>query len=147
MHAAATSDVKNHNAEAPSSISDRHKPAEDLGRAYEAWFRSYVEQSGTRNLGVYSPICGSPAGGALAVRFGNKVDKPEAHSRIRGLLKRFRFFPDTEVPALRWFTSDSEALFNDWVMIGSDLYGAIQQYKIESPSVGTDNETARTTAW
>jgi hypothetical protein len=66
-------------------------------------------------------------------------------------LKHLDFFPDTKVPPYRWFASDSDALLNDWVMIGSDLYGAVQEYKIESPCVRTNNEVSGTaavsTAW
>ena len=107
--------------------------------AYENWFSHYLNQSG-KFRGVYSPT-----GNMFTVRFGDKVEKSEEHL-MRRLLMQFTFFPGTKTPCHRRFASDQEAMLNDWVMIGSDLYGAIQQYKIESHCVRTDRKTTDTPA-
>ena len=135
--ASVVSEFENRNAELPSGvISHRLGSVEDLEAAYENWIRAYIDQVSVRDLGVYSA-----RGGALTVRLDDKGTKTS--NRVQRILKYFTFFPKTEVPARSWCASDSEALLNDWVMVGSDLYGAIQQHKIESPHVRADNGTSR----
>jgi hypothetical protein len=98
--------------------------AEALEHAYEAWFHHYLG-SGVQ-MGVYAP-----SAHGIAICLG----KPKNFNSLRAKLKWLTFFPDSKIPSHRWFASDSDAVFNDWVMVGSDLYGAIQQFKIESPHV------------
>jgi hypothetical protein len=107
---------------------------EGMESAYEGWLNCYMNQPG-KSWGVYSP-----KGNAFAVRFYG-VEK-SANNFVRRILVHLSFFPDTKAPRGRRFMSDEEAVLNDWVMVGSDLYGAIQQYKIESPCARTDWEAA-----
>lgn len=124
--------------ETPSPLSrqSRDKLVPELESAYESWFASYVNQRG-KCWGVYAP-----KGNAFAIKFADKADKPNIVSYMRGLLIHFAFFPGTKAPRHARFTSDHDAMLNDWAMIGSDLYGAIRQYRIESGCVRTDHETA-----
>jgi len=139
--AAVARELENPSAELPPFVSHQHEAVsvKDLETAYEHWFGDYIDQAANRALGVYSPV-----GKAIMVRFDSKAEETKASSYVRGILKYFTLFPNTKVPSRRWFSSDSEALFNDWVMVGSDLYGAIQQYKIESPHVRADNGSSGT---
>jgi hypothetical protein len=112
----------------------------ELEAAYESWFHGYLDQPG-KSWGVYSPT-----GNGFAVRFADKKEISTAFGNMRQVLMHFAFFPETKVPSHLRFRSDRDAILSDWAMIGSDLYGAIQQYRIETPSVRTDRETARNPA-
>ena len=108
----------------------------ELERAYEAWLHSYLNQPG-RVWGVYDPT-----ETALVVRvFSEPADKGRIFKCMRSLLKHYTFYPRTPIPSQTRFVSDEEAVLNDWAIVGGDLYGAIQQYRINSPLVRTDTET------
>jgi hypothetical protein len=137
--ATAAEHLEHHDTKAACSAPPTRSP-KDWEVAYEGWYRWYVDQASARVLGVYAPT-----GASLAVRFDNEAKETVGRRRgIRWLMKHFNFFPNTEVPSHRWFASDTDAILNDWAMIGSDLYGAVQQYKIESACVRTNSEISGT---
>ncbi|MGO9230591.1 MAG: hypothetical protein ACLQKA_15480 [Bryobacteraceae bacterium] len=108
----------------------------ELEHAYEAWLRNYMSQS-DMTWGVYSP-----AGNTFAIRkLSKRIDKRGIFRHIRGLLGHYTFFPATPVLSHSRFLSDQDAVLNDWAMVGTDLYGAIQQYKMKSPIVRAVTET------
>ena len=88
-------------------------------RAYEEWFRQYVDRQQRKCSGVYRA-----SDGKLTVR----EPKPR---RLIGWLKGMRgfgFFPRTRIPRFQ-FPSDEETLARDSVLVGTDLYAAIQKCK------------------
>jgi hypothetical protein len=100
---------------------------------YEEWFREYLNQP-HMTWGIYRP-----AGEALTVcAFAESVSKRGVWHHVWSGLKQFAFFPDTKISACQSFSSDDDALMNDWVMVGADLYGAVRQYRINAARVHPD---------
>jgi hypothetical protein len=124
---------------APAQLTEKHaltcppeeKPApcarfESLAASYQDWLESYVKDH-NRIFGVYRPTSFGRL--ELSVSCKNKVASLLGH-----YLSRYRFFPRTKVPS--WtFPSDDEAILNDWAIVGTDLFEAMQQYKIVASHV------------
>jgi len=107
-----------------------------LEQAYEVWLRNYMNQPG-RTWGVYRP-----AGNAFAIRaFRGPADKGSIFGYVRNLLAHYAFFPKTPVLSHPRFLSDEDAVLNDWAIVGTDLYGAMQQYRMNPPLVRAVTET------
>jgi hypothetical protein len=137
----AIAQVEKPSAEVKQSASSR---LAEMEQAYERWLRNYVNQPG-KTWGVYCPT-----ENALVVRvFSGPEASGSVFNYMRGFLKHYSFFPETPIPSSPRFVSDHEAVLNDWAMVGSDLYGAIQKYRMNSPFVRLDTETDEraTAAW
>lgn len=107
-----------------------------LEQAYEAWLRNYMNQPG-RTWGVYRP-----AENEFVIRaFSAPADKGSIFGYVRDLMAHYAFFPRTPVLSHPRFLSDEDAVLNDWAIVGTDLYGAIRQYRMNSPLVRAVTET------
>jgi hypothetical protein len=105
---------------------------EDLATSYRGWLEAYVNDA-ERNFGVYRPA----GPGKWGIGFGGQ------HRRV-GLLRRcftrYALFPHTRIPS-HPLPSDSEAILNDWAIVGTDLFAAMEKYKIIASHVA-DPESA-----
>ena len=111
--------------------------AEDLAASYRDWLKAYVTDA-KRVLGIYRPA----ELGRWEVAFRNPSAK--GTNMFRRCLARYTFFPRTRTPSCI-FPSDSEAILNDWAVVGTDLFAAIEKYKIVAPHVA-DPESAEHSA-
>ena len=106
---------------------------EDLIASYQKWLEAYVNDT-KRSFGVYRPV----RSGGWEISLRNPPAK--ATGLLRRCLARYTFFPHTKVPSCT-FPSDSEAILNDWAVVGTDLFAAMQKYKIVASHVA-DSESA-----
>ena len=120
-------------APTPSYAKEILPRAEDLAASYRDWLKAYVTDP-KRIFGIYRP-----AGlGKWEVAFRNLPAK--TGNLLRRCLARYTVFPHTKIPSCS-FPSESEAIMNDWVVVGTDLFAAMQEYKIIAPHVA-DPESA-----
>ena len=97
---------------------------EDLIASYRAWLKVYINDP-KRVFGVYRT-----AGlGKWEIAFRNSPGR--AAGLLRRCFARYTLFPRTTVPSPT-FPPESEAMLNDWVVVGTDLFAAMQEYKIAS---------------
>jgi hypothetical protein len=106
---------------------------EDLAASYRDWLKTYVNDT-KRIFGVYRPA----QFGRWEIAFRNSRAKDTG--LLRRCLTRYTFFPRTKVPSCT-LPSESEAMLNDWAVVGTDLFEAMQQYKIIASNVA-DPESA-----
>jgi hypothetical protein len=109
-------------------------PMNDLEHSFERWFGYCFEQP--RNLGVYEVKNNSFVLrdlGLMATRHSG------AFSNLCNAWKSFALFPRSTVVEVS-LPSDWDAISSDWAMVGSDLYQAIQRYKMNSHCVRTESD-------
>jgi hypothetical protein len=110
--------------------SGRSVDIEALESAYKNWYAAYMSRPNS-TWGTYVPLNGKLH---LCGGFA-EVNAPRNEGVLMSIwrgIKNFGFFPDTPVKACRLFENDSDALLSDWAIVGSDLYEAIQQYRIDA---------------
>jgi hypothetical protein len=127
--------VKKCSTEQPNSILCHiNETAYAYELAYAEWLKAYAHQ-----FGRTCRIClrkNDESASAIEQNWQRK--KIGVIQHVFNGMKHFAFFPHTEVQ-IRWKPmSDGDAIFNDWVAIGSDLYSAIRKYRIDS-SLGESN--------
>jgi hypothetical protein len=114
----------------------------EFERAYKHWFKHYLS-SPDESWGIYRPSSGNLV---LQVFVPVKHRGGFTNCILDGM-KRFTFFPHTRIQTNNVeFASDWDALLNDWVMVGSDLYEAMRECKIASPRVNSDSRASEPTA-
>jgi len=121
---------------------------------YEAWLEAYAKdrnppmssslyyfsQPNQNKPTVYSFVPSAPWGQRLGAR------RSLWRSILDGICG-FSLFPDTVVlPDSAEIKSDEEAILNDWVMVGSDLYQAIHGRIISASDVGSQSTELTSTA-
>jgi hypothetical protein len=109
--------------------------AEDLVASYQSWLETYISDA-KRIFGVYRPA----ASGKWDIAVCNPPSK--ASGFLRRALVRYTFFPHTKAPSCA-FASDSEAILNDWAIVGTDLFRSMQQYKIVASHVADPKSAER----
>jgi hypothetical protein len=128
--AAPVLDNINHAPSCAYIWNDPRSPRE-LAASYENWLGAYTSAA-NRAWGVYRP--------AASGKWEIAVYGPPEKGFLRHMLAYFDFFPHTKGPSIT-LASDSEASLNDWAIVGTDLFGVMQQCKIVGSNV-LDPESA-----
>lgn len=143
------------NCDCVSVFEVSHETAE-LQASYEAWLKQYLESFGhNKYWGVQHQYLGSREQSSslhqVSINCCWRTHESGIGGFFRGLLTPLTLFPHhaRRYPRRFRMASDAEALYNDWVMVGSDLYEAIQKCsKLSSPSVrSADSATPASEEW
>lgn len=123
----------------------------ELQSAYEAWLKRYLESfSHNKYWGMQHKYLGARDRSNYLPHVSIDCRWRATHESgiggfLRGLLTPLTIFPHHARTYSRRgrMASDAEALYNDWVMVGSDLYEAMQKCsKLSSPSVRPADSTS-----
>ena len=125
-------------APAPSRKRELERmPMSQLEHSFEQWFGRCLKEP--RNWGVYEVKNNS-----FIIRdfaWTATPQHPGAFSSLCRAWKSFAFFPRTKIIEVS-LPSDFDAVSSDWAMVGSDLYQALQKYKMDSRCVRTESDTS-----
>src|ERR1035438_1502781 len=124
-------------APAPSKKREMQStPTNRLELSFEQWFGQCLKQ--LRNWGVYEIKNNS-----FVIRDFAFVATPHhgTFSNLCHAWKSFAFFPHTKTIKVS-LPSDWDAIASDWAVVGSDLYQALQKYKMNSARVRAECDTS-----